>query len=84
MAKKIGKHLQFYIDCNEAKRMPYDGLCGCAWRDLVDGDLVELFMPDHDYLWKYWANQDVIDRFNDFNSLRQTIVLFMATINGEL
>jgi hypothetical protein len=90
--KKIGKHLQFYMDCmkNEC-RMPYikgkyyGGLCSIANRNVIDKSLFRLFAySQNDF--KYWASEDdrpYSDRFV-FTGLRQTIVLFMACLNNEL
>jgi hypothetical protein len=92
---KIGKYLQFYIDCMERnERLPDYGLCNA-----LGGTLLELFEPtasDEKELIKeglsalYWASGYPTDskydlqRWHSFTPLRQTIVLFMAAINNEL
>jgi hypothetical protein len=91
--KKTGEHLQFYMDCmNNGCQMPNDlysmykgGLCKMANIGYISNELLKLFsdgMSDYDY-WACSDGQPYESRFN-FNSLRQTIVLFMAAINNEL
>lgn len=93
--KKIGKHLKFYMDCMENEQIiPYFGLCYS-----IQSEHLKLFYPtkeDEDKLREegksilYWGadiaphwEYDKI-RFHGFTALRQTIVLFMAAIAGEL
>lgn len=93
MAKKIGKHLQFYIDCHKNKELPGFGLCYCARHGHIDSSIFELFEPticDEDNLiaeghdLSYWASGDEGINAFKFTPLRQSIILFMAAINGEL
>lgn len=84
MSKKVGKHLQFYMDCIETKEMPNAGLCCNAWRGYIDEDILDLFAPKNESPFAYWANRRRNDCAYKFNYLRQTIVLFMAAINNEL
>lgn len=94
--KKIGKHLQFYMDCMKLEaRMPYllssyqGGLCSMAECNLISKKLFVLFSEDQES-YSYWADgqttkiHDCFDRRSQFTELRQTIVLFMAAINNEL
>lgn len=105
----MGKHLDFYNSCmsNEGAlpeielydcpNYQVDGLCECAEYKLVDAELLELFMPTDDDLYKltedgyprmYWGDgmpdDNWLERTDQLTPLRQTIVLFMAAINGEL
>lgn len=82
--KKAGKHLQFYSDCINMDEMPRSGLCGCAWGGYIDEELLFLFKPEYASMWSYWASGDNRYSKKSFSPLRQTIVLFMAAINGEL
>lgn len=82
--KKTGKHLQFYMDCMVAKEMPRAGLCSCSWNDFIDEDLLSIFKPDGISEFKYWASGVKWDKVYIFTPLRQTIVLFMAAMAGEL
>lgn len=83
--KKIGKHLQFYMDCISDEIMPQVGLCNCGWTGLIDGNLLLLFKPEDASVFDYWASGIKHNpcAFN-FTELRQTIVLFMAALNNEL
>jgi hypothetical protein len=100
MAKRrIGNHLQFYMDCMKHGVMPKSGICintvDCGGP--LSQELLYLFTPTDDdrirlakkgYNTSYWAagiitmDQDKI--YDEFTPLRQTIILFMAAINGEL
>jgi len=85
MAKnKAGKHIRFYIDCLDKKRMPESGLCACSWYGLIDEDLLIDFKPELASHFSYWASGRNIACYYKFTKLRQTIVLFMAAINNEL
>jgi len=85
--KKVGKHLKFYSGCFYSKKMPGVGLCSCAIMEYIDEDLLNLFYPDDSIstAFSFWAsgheNKDCLYRFTP---LRQTIVLFMAAMSGEL
>lgn len=94
--KKIGKHLQFYLHCMcNGGVMPstisiyQGGLCSMADNNLIDKKIFKLF-SENQGKYSYWAD-DEIDCIIDchqrrylFTKLRQTIVLFMACLNGEL
>jgi hypothetical protein len=96
--RRIGKHLQFYIDCMRTGVIPGDGLClntsDCA--GVLSEVLLETLTPTLDerkqldkegYSSAYWASgisRHDPDTYNAFTSLRQTIILFMAAINNEL
>lgn len=83
--KKKGKHLQFYIDCISDEIMPQVGLCSCAFVGLIDGKLLLLFKPEDASIFDFWASGIPHRAFHfKFTELRQTIVLFMAAIAGEL
>lgn len=82
--KKLGKHLQFYMDCIHKGRIPRSGLCACSWHDLIDEELLMLFKPDGASTWSYWAAGKTVRFYEEFTELRQTIVLFMACLNDEL
>lgn len=72
------------------------GLCGIAYNtNLIDKELLELFNPtDDDALayrisgtgyWGYEHEDEGHGGYSTkFTTLRQTIVLFMAAMNGEL
>lgn len=94
----MGKHLDFYITCIERGKMPTDGLCAAVTTRRIDMETFDLFIPTDDDFQQlnkegkctsYWAGDlpdfDVSpETFTGFTPLRQTIVLFMAAINGEL
>jgi len=95
--KKTGKHLQFYMDCMITNQMPNDGLCICTddCGGVLSNYLLELFYPSYEECAKldmegkssaYWASGTKRHKndFDVFTELRQTIVLFMAAMNGEL
>lgn len=86
--KKIGKHLQFYMDCMQKQRMIGWGLCRCAEIGYIDSSILELFRPDYspynNFNSVYWASGYKDARYNQFTPMRQTITLFMAAINSEL
>lgn len=95
-----GKHLAFYKECMETGELTYtgpgSGLCQSARDGHIDQDLLRYFEPDADQVFileaenlsnGWWAsglkrNDD--EKYTAFTPLRQTIVLFMAAINGEL
>lgn len=84
MAKKR-KHLHFYVNHSHSGVMPRCGLCGCAWGGLIEGSLLALFKPEEVSIFDYWASgKPHNDAKFAFTELRQTIVLLMAAINGEL
>lgn len=91
--KKIGKHLQFYMDYFNKEHMPGYGLCFLSRHGYISDELLELFEPngpETDILGQagrdtaYWASDSDDPMMFKFTSLRQTIVLFMAAINNEL
>jgi hypothetical protein len=86
MAKnKIGKHLQFYMDCMKKGEMPKAGLCASSWNDYICEESLMLFKPDYAGMFSYWASEKSgYDDCYKFTKLRQTIVLLMAAINNEL
>lgn len=97
MAKnKIGKHLQFYMDCMKRGSMPCAGLCGCADDKDISEKMFLLMEPTvEDYIRLNNRNMNTVwwasgirnrgkDRISTFTPLRQTIVLFMAALNNEL
>lgn len=69
------------------------GLCSMARRDQISKELLTLFIPTEEdkkelreegYSAVYWGGGDDGSLPYIFTTLRQTIVLFMAAINGEL
>lgn len=97
--KKTGKHLQFYMDCMKRGVMPSSGLCinteDCGGP--LSEELLHLFIPTDEelialakkgYSASYWGSgmitNDYDILYDAFSQLRQTIVLFMAAISGEL
>lgn len=95
--RKVGKHLQFYMDCMLTKQMPNDGLCICTddCGGVLSTELLEMFTPSFEDCEKldkegkstsYWASgtSRKNNDFDVFTELRQTIVLFMAAIADEL
>lgn len=96
MSKPIGKHLQLYINYFEKTTLPKEGLCGCADINLIDSNILkEYFEPSDSELITlefenhsrvYWGSglEDGDWGLYEFTPLRQTIVLLMAAIAGEL
>lgn len=83
--KKIGKHLQFYMNYISDEIIPTQGLCGSCRDGAIDGELLLLFKPDYVSIFDFWASgKKHHDCKYTFTELRQTIVLFMAAINDEL
>lgn len=93
----MGKHLKFYEECMKAGVLPHCGLCHCAAIGLIDHETLERFEPTYEDVKEagnnmdsvYWASDMDYDkhdflRMRSFTELRQTIVLFMAAIKGEL
>lgn len=90
------KHLDFYMACTKDGILPEWGLCTCARRGLISERLLNIMTPseaDMRQLQKerkgtgFWGSglgQDNFNRINKFTPLRQTIVLFMAAMAGEL
>ena len=92
MKKK--KYLEFYERTIKTGKLPKNGLCFC----FIDDDYLKLFSPGK--MGGYWGyymefydhvvltqdvDKELSDRLcNEFNPLRQTIVLFMAAMNNEL
>lgn len=92
--KTPGKHLQFYMDCMKNGSIPDFGLCNSLKSGLLD-----LFIPtkENESMLRregvsvlFWGagmpsdNRYDYERWYSFTPLRQTIVLFMAAISGEL
>jgi hypothetical protein len=84
---KIGKYLTFHFKALADGKMPTRGLCNAFKND----KLLLLFDPEHGDCHTYWATDgdnpcSVIRRANaeKYGNLRQTIVLLMAAMNGEL
>lgn len=86
MAKKKGKHLQFYMYCMKNGRMPFIGLCRCAYYNIISSDILDKYFTPEDFsdAISFWASGEKGDREFVFTKLRQTIVLFMAALNNEL
>lgn len=93
-AKKVKKHLRFYEFCMEIGELPAYGLCVCAKRGYIDNLIWEEYMIplgnasliDFTY-WGYdgkFFNRGNYTYATKFTPLRQTIVLLMAAIKGEL
>lgn len=96
----MGKHLCFYYNCLSLGRLPAPGLDNCPEIDEELYTLFTPSVQDRNSLIKeglpigYWdcgihfSDLDNIDKMlsvsHTFSSLRQTIVLFMAAMNGEL
>lgn len=91
------KHLAFYNKCLETNQLPKsDGLCSCARAGLISKKLLDLLRPnDEDSLllrdtgmaYGYWGSGLSINddnKYKQFTTLRQTLVLFMAAMNNEL
>jgi hypothetical protein len=100
------KHLEFYKQCMQTGYMPNEwhgfgtGLCGAADHQQIDKDILNLFSPTKEDMYRLWDHGlstgwwgyegDAWDyaswpeRSFGFTTLRQTIVLFMAAINDEL
>lgn len=71
------KYLKFWKQCvTHGHIMPTAGLCSSlGWtKDLA------LFMPTGVKDYEFWAGSDLYN----FNELRETIVLFLAAMNGEI
>lgn len=92
-----GRHLQFYMDCIQTGEVKDhgigSGLCACAGMGDIDEETLFLFEPNFENQmedensagwWGAGLPSDDPDRHYKFTPLRQTIVLFMAAINGEL
>jgi hypothetical protein len=94
------KHLAYYEKCMESGTLQSfqggipNGLCNDYF---IDQEILRLFLPtlqDYEKLeeqglcGEYWASGLPVDTdltiHSAFTPLRQTIVLFMAAINGEL
>jgi len=64
------------LNHNDNGSMPASGLCASlGWPADLD-----LFRPEMSSLFQHWAGQDVYN----LNELRETIVLFLAAMSGEL
>jgi hypothetical protein len=92
------KHIEFYEACMKTGKTPNSGLCNCTgpgWGGLNE-ELLKLFEPNKQekrqleysgMSYVYWASGVKIDHpdaYWTFTSLRQTIVLLMAAMSGEL
>lgn len=89
------KYLKFYYECLEKGEIPHNGLCNCfgisyddtTWAPSEDyGDDLRLFFPNESGVNSgYWACEfNSVNNHRLFTPLRQTIVLFLAALNGEL
>lgn len=87
--KKKKVYLPFYHSCMITELIPKEGLCNCFDKD---DKLLPLFIEE-DKKWQYWGYDGnkkwVLDGNNDeirftFTPMRQTVVLLMAAMNGEL
>jgi hypothetical protein len=75
-------------------QLPFGGLCRAAASQVIDSKIFrELIVPSYKEREKlskegksssYWASGHVSARPCEFTPLRQTIVLLMAAIKGEL
>jgi hypothetical protein len=94
--KKKYRYLPLYEEWMENGSIPGEGLCGSL--DKEGQELLKNFVPtnedenvlmEDDYSIEYWGSglkysDDVIEKMYSFTPLRQTIVLLMAAMNGEL
>lgn len=94
----IKKHIDFYNKYIQTGMLPDQGLCCCALSGIIDRQLLKIMEPtDNDYKdlraeeisTVYWAcglpaNLDDHEKKWPFTPLRQTVILFMAAMNGEL
>lgn len=89
----INNTQEVHINHPESGRMIYEGLCVVAMVEWIDEDLLDLFEPtEQDDKWleweghsrAYWGSGSADMGWYQFTPLRQTIVLFMAAMNGEL
>ena len=90
------KHMDYHNRCMQTgETIGGYGLCHEALCGRIDPKTLELFEPtDEDKKWLIWEGKSVgywgIDgpydymTYDKFTPLRQTIVLFMAAMNGEL
>ena len=85
----MGKYLKFHEKCMKTGKIPNYGLCNC----FPNNRKLELLSPDsderYDLLYSgfpmvYWGRDNYNQSIDDYSKLRQTIVLFMAAMNGEL
>lgn len=87
--RKKKKYLPLYYKWMELGGLPKsNGLCD-EFGSFISQEfdpLFELMLPDHHGIMSgYWAKEDnASDLGAHFGPLRQTIVLFMAAMNGEL
>lgn len=86
---KIGKYLKFHFECMASNKLPVNGLCNCFKND----DNLKIFEPSEHrskelYFngepYIFWGKDDYSQSANHYSNLRQTIVLLMAAMNGEL
>lgn len=86
--RKKRKYYDFYVKCMDSGEMPKYGLCG----NFPFDEKLELFEPTrkncleyHVQPWYYWGSVEPgAYAAREFNETRQTIVLFLAAMNGEL
>ena len=86
------KYLDFYQKYAKKGVLPTNGLCA----SFRDDELFRLIDPDEGERISYWGYDGIIrdgletvsppyhDEHYGFTSLRQTVVLLMAAMNGEL
>jgi hypothetical protein len=82
------KYLKFYEDCMQTGVIPDNGLCNSLKRDKISlfepEEVSELFPNNY---WGYGeSTKDKRARrvATEFTTLRQTITLFVAAMEGEL
>lgn len=81
------KYLDFYYECMKTGQMPCDGLC----QAFSQTDEFKLIDPDRGEQITYWGcdepergHEHRSNTAHVFGPLRQTVVLLMAAMNGEL
>jgi hypothetical protein len=83
MKTKETPFLDFYNKSVALQRMPCNGLCS-MFRDHEQFKLIDPEEGDHISYWGADDEDDEFRRWYEFTELRQTIVLFCATMNNEL
>lgn len=92
------KYLEFYESCMKTGKLPKAGLCNCIPEDEMDimhpGEDYSHPSYYYDWHWAYdgefynsWYSKTDVEKVSlsfSFTPLRQTIVLLLAAINGEL
>lgn len=83
------KYYDFYIECMATGFMPKMGLCN----NFPKNHKLELFKPTiedvyeneiHIATWGYFLRSCPGEQEDAFNTIRQTVVLFLAAMNNEL